>query len=175
MRDHSQLYFTTSRQNCFLSLLLSSLIPYFSLSLSSLSLFSPRLSINLTCTYNVQKLYLEQNGVLMSRDNNSKQMVTPLKVNSIQHHYLKIGRKKYRTSVHFNILFVHCSSVIHPFIYPSIHFQVESKQQTVVQGRIFNINSQRLRTGSHLKLSVNFNEDTISLSKEVLNQFKELV
>lgn len=57
----------------------------------------------------------------------------------------------------------------------SIHFKVEFKHQTVIHGQVFCINSQRLRTGSRLKLSVNFDEDTISLSKEVPKQFKELV
>ena len=44
--------------------------------------------------------------------------------------------------------------------------KVESRQQ-VVQGRIFNIVSQRTRQGTLLKLQVNFAPETITLAKEV--------
>ena len=37
----------------------------------------------------------------------------------------------------------------------------------IVQGRIFNIVSQRTRTGTVLKLQVNFAPETITLAKEV--------
>ena len=47
----------------------------------------------------------------------------------------------------------------------SLSLQVESKQ--LVHGRIFDIASQRGRGGTYLRLLVNFNEDTISLYKEV--------
>lgn len=43
---------------------------------------------------------------------------------------------------------------------------VESKQH-VVQGKIFQIASQRTRTGTILKLQVNFAPETITLAKEV--------
>ena len=43
---------------------------------------------------------------------------------------------------------------------------VESKQH-VVQGKIFQIASQRTRTGTLLKLQVNFAPETITLAKEV--------
>lgn len=46
--------------------------------------------------------------------------------------------------------------------------QVESRQQ-VVQGRIFNITSQRTRHATILKLQVNFAPETITLAKEVRN------
>eukprot|EP00731_Ephydatia_muelleri_P024350 Em0016g621a len=45
---------------------------------------------------------------------------------------------------------------------------VESKQH-VVQGKIFQIASQRTRTGTILKLQVNFAPETITLAKEVRN------
>jgi dynein heavy chain 1 len=45
--------------------------------------------------------------------------------------------------------------------------KVENKQ--MVQGKIFDITSQRGKSGSFLKLLINFNEDTISLYKEVRN------
>ena len=44
--------------------------------------------------------------------------------------------------------------------------KVEARQ-LVVQGRIFNIVSQRTRTGTILKLQVNFTPETITLAKEV--------
>ena len=40
-------------------------------------------------------------------------------------------------------------------------------RQNVIQGRIFAIVSQRTRTGSILRLQVNFAPDTITLAKEV--------
>jgi dynein heavy chain 1 len=46
--------------------------------------------------------------------------------------------------------------------------KVEARQ-LVVQGRIFNIVSQRTRTGTILKLQVNFTPETITLAKEVRN------
>ena len=52
-----------------------------------------------------------------------------------------------------------------PPLPPSLSLQVESKQ--LVHGRIFDIASQRGRGGTYLRLLVNFNEDTISLYKEV--------
>ena len=45
---------------------------------------------------------------------------------------------------------------------------MESRQQ-VVQGRIFNIASQRTRHATTLKLQVNFAPETITLAKEVRN------
>ena len=45
--------------------------------------------------------------------------------------------------------------------------KVEARQ-LVVQGRIFNIVSQRTRTGTILKLQVNFTPETITLAKEVM-------
>ena len=44
--------------------------------------------------------------------------------------------------------------------------RVESRQQAV-QGRIFNIVSTRTRSGTMLKLQVNFAPETITLAKEV--------
>lgn len=44
--------------------------------------------------------------------------------------------------------------------------KVEARQ-LIVQGRIFNIVSQRTRTGTILKLQVNFTPETITLAKEV--------
>ena len=44
--------------------------------------------------------------------------------------------------------------------------RVESRQQAV-QGRIFNIVSTRTRSGTLLKLQVNFAPETITLAKEV--------
>lgn len=44
--------------------------------------------------------------------------------------------------------------------------RVESRQQAV-QGRIFNIVSSRTRSGTLLKLQVNFAPETITLAKEV--------
>ena len=44
--------------------------------------------------------------------------------------------------------------------------KVEARQH-VVQGRIFNIVSQRTRTGTILRLQVNFSPETITLAKEV--------
>ena len=44
--------------------------------------------------------------------------------------------------------------------------RVESRQQAV-QGRIFNIVSSRTRSGTILKLQVNFAPETITLAKEV--------
>ena len=44
--------------------------------------------------------------------------------------------------------------------------KVEARQ-LIVQGRIFNIMSQRTRTGTILKLQVNFTPETITLAKEV--------
>ncbi len=46
--------------------------------------------------------------------------------------------------------------------------KVESRQQ-IVQGRIFNITSQRTRHATILKLQVNFAPETITLAKEVRN------
>jgi len=44
--------------------------------------------------------------------------------------------------------------------------KVEARQH-VVQGRVFQIVSQRTRTGTILKLQVNFAPETITLAKEV--------
>ena len=44
--------------------------------------------------------------------------------------------------------------------------KVEARQH-VVQGRVFHIGSQRTRTGTILKLQVNFAPETITLAKEV--------
>ena len=49
--------------------------------------------------------------------------------------------------------------------------RVESRQQAV-QGRIFNIVSSRTRSGTILKLQVNFAPETITLAKEVCTTFK---
>ena len=55
-----------------------------------------------------------------------------------------------------------------PLFSLSLSLQVESKQ--LVHGRIFDIVTQRGRGGTYLRLLVNFNEDTISLYKEVGGQ-----
>ena len=52
--------------------------------------------------------------------------------------------------------------------------RVESRQQTV-QGRIFNIVSSRTRSGTILKLQVNFAPETITLAKEVWKLLKLIV
>ena len=50
--------------------------------------------------------------------------------------------------------------------------KVEAKQM-IVQGKIFNIVSQRTRTGTILKLQVNFTPETITLAKEVCEDEEE--